>query len=64
LRRRHVSPIETLKYFTFDRVYLAAIPCTIGRLGYTGEAGFEIIVDRARRPRLREARIKGELAAI
>jgi len=43
-----VSHIESLKYFTFDRACLAAIPCTIGRLGYTGEAGFEIIVDRGR----------------
>lgn len=41
-----VGRIESLKYFTFDRACLAAIPCTIGRLGYTGEAGFEIIVDR------------------
>jgi len=41
-----VVGIESLKYFTFDRACFAGIPCTIGRLGYTGEAGFEIIVDR------------------
>ena len=41
-----VSRIERLSYFTFDRVDLAGIPCTIGRLGYTGEAGFEIIAER------------------
>jgi aminomethyltransferase len=41
-----VSRIESLKYLTFDRTRLAGIPCTIGRLGYTGEAGFEIIVNR------------------
>ncbi|WMT72068.1 hypothetical protein [Bradyrhizobium sp. Ash2021] len=41
-----VGRIESLKYFTFDWAYLEGIPCTIGRLGYTGEPGFEIIVDR------------------
>jgi glycine cleavage system aminomethyltransferase T len=38
--------VETLKYFTFDRVDVAGIPCVVGRLGYTGEAGVEIIVER------------------
>lgn len=47
-RLGNVDRIESLKYFTFDRACLAAIPCTIGRLGYTGEAGFEIIVDRGK----------------
>jgi glycine cleavage system aminomethyltransferase T len=47
-----VNRIESLKYFAFDRAYLADIPCTIGRLGYTGEAGFEIIVERALAPKL------------
>lgn len=41
-----VHLIEPLRYFTFDRAHLAGIACTIGRLGYTGEAGFEIIVER------------------
>jgi len=41
-----VSRIESLKYFAFGRAQLAGIPCTIGRLGYTGEAGVEIIADR------------------
>jgi aminomethyltransferase len=41
-----VDHIELLKYFTFDQAYLEGIPCMIGRLGYTGEAGFEIIVER------------------
>lgn len=41
-----VGRIESLKYFTFDRACLEGIPCTIGRLGYTGEPGFEIIVER------------------
>lgn len=38
--------LESLKYFTFDRAEIAGIPCIVGRLGYTGEAGVEIIVER------------------
>ena len=41
-----VHAIEPLKYFTFNQAEIAGISCTVGRLGYTGEAGFEIIVDR------------------
>jgi glycine cleavage system aminomethyltransferase T len=41
-----VGRIELLKYYAFDRACLGGIPCTIGRLGYTGEPGFEIIVGR------------------
>jgi aminomethyltransferase len=41
-----LNPIEHLKYFSFESARLADIPCRIGRLGYTGEAGFEIIVER------------------
>lgn len=37
------AAIEALRYFTFVRAELAGIPCTIGRLGYTGEPGVEII---------------------
>lgn len=36
--------IRRLPYFTFGHADLAGIPCMIGRLGYTGEPGFEIIV--------------------
>jgi glycine cleavage system aminomethyltransferase T len=42
-----IGPIAPLKYFSFARANLAGVSCTIGRLGYTGEAGFEIIVERA-----------------
>lgn len=44
-----VEDIAQLGYFTFGQVNLSGIPCTVGRLGYTGEAGFEIIAasDRA-----------------
>ncbi len=43
-----VRQIKPLRYFTFCRAHLAGIACTVGRLGYTGEAGFEIIVERRR----------------
>lgn len=46
---RHITG---LKYFNFVRTEVADIPCTIGRLGYTGEAGFEIIVERNRARKL------------
>jgi len=39
--------IQRYRYFSFGPTRLAGIPCTIGRLGYTGEAGFEIIVERS-----------------
>jgi glycine cleavage system aminomethyltransferase T len=38
------AEIRALKYFSFADSYIAGIPCRIGRLGYTGEAGFELIV--------------------
>lgn len=50
-----VSRLESLRYFTFDRFSLAGIACTIGRLGYTGEAGVEIIVERGQAPDLWKA---------
>jgi aminomethyltransferase len=40
--------IEALRYFRFIEASLDGIACRIGRLGYTGEPGFEIICpDRA-----------------
>ena len=47
-----VDRIASLKYFAFDRSRLAGIECTIGRLGYTGEAGVEIIAERGDAPNL------------
>ena len=38
--------VEPLNYFTFDRAEIAGTPCIVGRLGYTGETGIEIIVER------------------
>jgi len=43
-----VHQIKPLRYFTFCRAHLAGIACTVGRLGYTGEAGFEIVIERRR----------------
>jgi glycine cleavage system aminomethyltransferase T len=43
-----VDAIGRLEYFTFCDAHLAGIPCMVGRLGYTGEAGFEIIVEQTR----------------
>jgi glycine cleavage system aminomethyltransferase T len=40
-----LSAIATLRYFEFCEARLAGVSCVIGRLGYSGEPGFEIIVD-------------------
>ena len=40
-----LSKVATLRYFEFCEARLAGVPCVIGRLGYSGEPGFEIIVD-------------------
>ncbi|HUL90081.1 MAG TPA: hypothetical protein VLU23_18110 [Pseudolabrys sp.] len=47
-----VDTVADLTYFRFAQVELAGAPCTVGRLGYTGEAGFEIIVPRSESPRI------------
>jgi glycine cleavage system T protein (aminomethyltransferase) len=38
--------IGSLRYFSFVEVRLNGATCRVGRLGYTGEAGFEIILPR------------------
>jgi aminomethyltransferase len=46
---RHLGPIDLIRrldYFSFAETTLDGVPCRIGRLGYTGEAGFEIIFSR------------------
>jgi glycine cleavage system aminomethyltransferase T len=48
----NVDRLAGLSYFQFARAELAGAVCTVGRLGYTGEAGFEIIVPRTGAPRL------------
>jgi glycine cleavage system aminomethyltransferase T len=47
-----VDRLASLPYFHFMRMELAGADCTVGRLGYTGEAGFEIVVPRSDAPRL------------
>ncbi len=45
----HLGPVESiaaLPYFGFADVILDGVACRIGRLGYTGEPGFEIICRR------------------
>jgi aminomethyltransferase len=44
--------IAALPYFEFCEARLAGMPCTVGRLGYTGEQGFEIVLARQDRARL------------
>jgi aminomethyltransferase len=45
-RLGEVERIERLQYFQFCDCLIAGIPCTVGRLGYTGEPGFEVITAR------------------
>jgi aminomethyltransferase len=47
-----VDTVASLAYFRFTQVELAGAECTVGRLGYTGEAGFEIILPRCEAPRI------------
>jgi glycine cleavage system T protein (aminomethyltransferase) len=44
--------LATLGYFAFAPVGIADVPCLVGRLGYTGEPGFEILLPRAAAPQL------------
>lgn len=52
LHRLGARGSEALGYFEFGVLRIADIPCVIGRLGYTGEAGFEIVVAREHAVRL------------
>lgn len=68
LQLGNVDRLADLPYFHFVRTELAGADCTVGRLGYTGEAGFEIIVPRSDAPRLwdelsQHARPAGFIAA-
>jgi len=37
--------LEQLRYFSFCDVKIHGVPARVGRLGYTGERGFELVVD-------------------
>ena len=47
-----VDSLARLSYFAFETITLVGISCWVGRLGYTGEAGFEIIAPQASAPEL------------
>ena len=38
------AKLGTLPYFGFTRLDIAGVDCRVGRLGYTGERGFEIVL--------------------
>jgi aminomethyltransferase len=40
------GPLRELPYFAHMSASIAGVPCRIGRLGYTGERGFEIVLPR------------------
>lgn len=44
--------LALLNYFSFGQFVIAGVHCLIGRLGYTGELGVEIIAPRSERDRL------------
>ena len=43
------GPLRELPYFAHSPAEIAGVACGVGRLGYTGERGFEIILPRAAR---------------
>src|SRR5215510_1867885 len=60
--------LARLGYFAFAPVGIADVPCLVGRLGYTGEPGFEILLPSTAAPQLwallaRRARPAGFAAA-
>ena len=60
--------IAKLGYFTFAPIGIGDVHCLVGRLGYTGEPGFEILLPRPAAPELwellaRRARPAGFAAA-
>lgn len=63
-----LEPLRALAYFSHAAIDIAGIACRVGRLGYTGERGFEIILPRAAKATLwaalaRRARPAGFAAA-
>ncbi|MSO84782.1 MAG: aminomethyl transferase family protein [Rhodospirillales bacterium] len=44
--------LAAIPYFGHAAIPLAGVPCRVGRLGYTGERGFEIVADKADAARL------------
>ena len=58
-RHMDVGSISELSYFHFVETGLAGIPCVVGRLGYSGEAGVEIIFAHEHKTRLWELLCEG-----
>lgn len=44
--------LAAIPYFGHAEIPLAGVPCRVGRIGYTGEKGFEIVADKTDAPRL------------
>ena len=44
--------LADIAYFEFCDASICGVPALVGRLGYTGERGFEIVIDRAHAQRL------------
>jgi glycine cleavage system aminomethyltransferase T len=49
---RHLGVALSIPYFGFREARLAGVPVTIGRLGYSGELGYELIVPGEAAPAL------------
>lgn len=47
--------LAAIPYFGHAPIPIAGVPCIVGRLGYTGERGFEIVADKADAARLHAA---------
>jgi glycine cleavage system aminomethyltransferase T len=41
-----IEPVNSLPYFAHMSTRIAGVACRVGRLGYTGERGFEIVLPR------------------
>jgi glycine cleavage system aminomethyltransferase T len=52
---RHLGGSPGVPYFGFRETMIAGVPVTIGRLGYSGELGYELIVPTDAAGRLRRA---------
>jgi aminomethyltransferase len=48
----NVTELRQLAYFNFAQVEICGISCLVGRLGYSGEAGFELLVEQSHKNRL------------
>jgi glycine cleavage system aminomethyltransferase T len=48
-------PVRGLRYFRFLETRLGSIPTHVGRLGFSGELGYEILIPAAEMPAVRKA---------